>query len=54
MIVEYATSKYRTGENRGVMEQIDDMSPDEAKKYLKDLVKNDVEVGISIMLKGGN
>ena len=30
------------------------MSPEDAKKYLKELAQNDVEVGISIITKGGN
>lgn len=47
-----AGSEYRTGGNQGVMDRIDDMTPDEAKTYLKSLVKDDVEVGISIILKG--
>lgn len=52
-ITSFATATYRTSANEGVMQRIDDMSPEEAKTYLKDLVKNDVEVGISIITKGG-
>ena len=54
IIKELAESKYYNDANIGVMERIDDMSPEEAKKYLKELAQNDVEVGISIITKGGN
>ena len=54
IITKYATSMYRTSANKGVMDRIDDMSPEEAKRYLKELVKDDVEVGISIITKGGD
>lgn len=52
-VAEYASSVYRTSANSGVMQRIDDMSPDEAKAYLKRLVKDDVEVGISIITSEG-
>ena len=52
-VKEYASSVYRTKANSGVMDRIDDMSADEAKKYLKSLVKDDVEVGISIISREG-
>lgn len=52
-VAEYASSVYRTSANAGVMQRIDDMSPDEAKAYLKRLVKDDVEVGISIINSEG-
>ena len=52
-VAEYASSVYRTSANASVMQRIDDMSPDEAKAYLKRLVKNDVEVGISIINSEG-
>ena len=54
IIKELAESKYYNEVNTGVMERIDDMSPEDAKKYLKELAQNDVEVGISIITKGGN
>ena len=54
IIKELAESKYYNEVNTGVMDRIDDMSPEDAKKYLKELAQNDVEVGISIITKGGN
>ena len=50
---EYASSVYRTEANNGVMNRIDDMTADEAKEYLKHLVKDDMEVGISIISREG-
>ena len=52
-VKEYASSVYRTKANNGVMDRIDDMSADEAKEYLKRLVKDDMEVGISIISREG-
>ena len=54
IIKELAELKYYNEVNEGVMDRIDDMSPEDAKQYLKDLAQNDVEVGISIITKGGN
>ena len=51
-IEKLANSKYRTGGNSVVMERIDKMDADEAKMYLRKLVQEDVEVGISIISKG--
>jgi len=52
-IKKLARSKYLNGGNTPVMKKIDDMSADEAKKLLKSLVTDDVEVGISIISKEG-
>lgn len=52
-VKEYASSVYRTKTNSGVMDRIDDMSAEVAKEYLKSLVKDDVEVGISIISREG-
>lgn len=52
-VKEYASSVYRTKANKGVMDRIDDMPADEAKEYLKRLVKDDMEVGISIIRREG-
>ena len=52
-VKEYASSVYRTEANNGVMNRIDDMTADEAKEYLKHLVKDDMEVGISIISREG-
>lgn len=52
-IEKLANSKYRTGGNSVVMQRIDKMDAEEAKKYLRKLVQEDVEVGISIISKEG-
>jgi len=52
-IKKLARSKYLNGGNSTVMKKIDGMSADEAKKLLKSLVTDDVEVGISIIIKEG-
>ena len=52
-VKEYASSVYRTKANSSVMDRIDDMPADVAKEYLKSLVKDDVEVGISIISREG-
>ena len=52
-IEKLANSKYRTGGNSVVMERIDKMDAEEAREYLRKLVKEDVEVGISIISKEG-
>lgn len=52
-IKKLARSKYLNGGNIPVMKKIDGMSADEAKKLLKSLVTDDVEVGISIIAKEG-
>ena len=52
-IEKLANSKYRTGGNMIVMQCIDQMNAEEAKKYLRMLVQEDVEVGISIISKEG-
>ena len=41
------------GGNDTVMKRIDEMTPDEAKRLLKQLVADDVEVGISIINREG-
>ena len=48
-----AETRYREEVSMGVMDRIDDMNPQEAKEYLKNLAQNDVEVGISIITKKG-
>ena len=53
MVEKLANSKYRTGGNSVVMQRIDKMDAEEAKKYLRKLVQEDVEVGISIISKEG-
>lgn len=53
LVKEFASSVYRTSANTDVMHKIDNMKPDEAKAYLKRLVKDDVEVGISIINSEG-
>lgn len=52
-IKKLARSKYLNGGNIAVMQKIDAMDADEAKALLKNLVTDDVEVGISIITKGG-
>lgn len=52
-IEKLANSKYRTGGNSVVMQRIDKMDAEEAKSYLRKLVQEDVEVGISIISKEG-
>ena len=52
-VEKLANSKYRTGGNSVVMERIDKMDAEEAREYLRKLVKEDVEVGISIISKEG-
>lgn len=52
-IKKLARSKYLNGGNSAVMKKIDQMSADEAKALLKNLVTDDVEVGISIINKEG-
>ena len=53
LVKEFASSVYRTSANTDVMHKIDNMLPEEAKAYLKRLVKDDVEVGISIINSEG-
>ncbi len=48
-IGKLATQKYNNGGNLKVYNVIDSMSPDDLKKYLKDLVKENVVVGIEII-----
>ena len=52
-IEKLANAKYRTGGNSVVMDRIDKMDAEEARDYLRKLVKEDVEVGISIISKEG-
>ena len=52
-VEKLANSKYRTGGNSVVMERIDKMDAEEAREFLRKLVKEDVEVGISIISKEG-
>ncbi len=52
-IEKLANLKYRTGGNAVVMQCIDKMDAEEAKTYLRKLVQEDVEVGISIISKEG-
>lgn len=52
-ITKLARKNYMNGGNDAVMKRIDEMAPDEAKYLLKQLVADDVEVGISIINKEG-
>lgn len=46
---ELAKSRYRLGGNEGVKQLIDDMDAESVKRYLKELVAENVEVGIEII-----
>ena len=47
---EYAEDKYKTPQFLGIiMNKIDDLSPEKAKEYLKELIKKEPLVGIKIM-----
>lgn len=52
-IEKFASSVYKTGGNKKVMEKIDNMNADKVKELLKNLVREDVDVGISIIKKEG-
>lgn len=56
-ITEYIKSKavsdYRTGSNKSVIEIIEKMEPQKVKEYLISLVKDNVDVGIEIIIQGG-
>ena len=52
-IEKLANSNYIAGGNSVVMEKINKMNAEEAKDYLRRLVKEDVEVGIAIINKEG-
>lgn len=45
-----AESKYVSQGYKVAMERIDSMNPEEVKKYLKDLIKNNMSVGIQIIM----
>ena len=46
LIKEYAQSKYNTKGYEEAMKKIDNMDAESVKKYLKDLIKNNMSVGI--------
>lgn len=48
-IKEYAEKQYRKGTNQKAIEKINSMDSDKLKKYLIDLVKENVNVGIEII-----
>ncbi|UUX91403.1 hypothetical protein [Methanoplanus endosymbiosus] len=49
VVEDYAKKSYLKSGFTKAFSKIDNMSPDEAKKYLKDLIKNDLRVGIAII-----
>ena len=49
LLKNLAFQKYNNGGNSKVYNIIDPMSPDDLKKYLKDLVKENMIVGIEII-----
>jgi hypothetical protein len=49
LIREYAQSKYNTKGYEEAMKKIDSMDAESVKKYLKDLIKNNMSVGIQII-----
>ncbi len=49
IIKEIATERYNTTYYNEVFNKIDKLPPEQAKKYLKDLIKNEPLVGIKIM-----
>lgn len=53
IIREKAETNYLSGANEPLMRRIDDMDASRAKEYLKDLVKNKLDVGIQIMAEEG-
>lgn len=48
-IKELAESKYNEDGYENAIKRIDTMDPEEVKKYLKDLIKNNMQVGIQII-----
>lgn len=48
-IKELAEEKYKSGGSDKAMEKIDRMELSEVKRYLKDLIKNDLDVGMAII-----
>lgn len=48
-IKELAEEKYKSGGSDKAMEKIDQMELSEVKRYLKDLIKNDLDVGMAII-----
>ena len=49
LIKEYAQSKYNTKGYEAAIKKIDNMDAESVKKYLKDLIKNNMSVGIQII-----
>lgn len=49
IVKEYASDKYRKSYYSVVFQKIDSLSPEKAKDYLKELIKNEPLVGIRIM-----
>ena len=49
IVKEYASEKYRRSYYSVVFRKIDSLSPEKAKEYLKELIKNEPLVGIQIM-----
>jgi len=49
IVKEYCTDKYKTSYYSKVFQKIDSLSPEKAKEYLKELIKNEPLVGIRIM-----
>ena len=49
LIKEYAQSKYNTKGYEEAMNKIDNMDAESVKKYLKDLIRNNMSVGIQII-----
>jgi len=49
VVEDYAKKSYLHSGFTKAFSKIDTMSPDEAKNYLKDLIKNDLQVGIAII-----
>ena len=48
-IKELAEEKYKSGGSDKAMKKIDQMELSEVKRYLKDLIKNDLDVGMAII-----
>lgn len=52
-IKSMASSEYNAGGSDKAIETIDSMSDDQLKKWLKDLAKNDIDLGVKIISNGG-
>lgn len=48
-IEKYAQSRYNSEGHQKAMQKIDSMNAEDVKKYLKDLIRNNMKVGIQII-----